>query len=305
MIFPTGALRHHLFEVLSHGLTQNVRIEYNSTPYVLPEAVAELSLELEKKWTERNPGIRNLQSVVSVRSIRLRDTEIFIRCRPASYFDHLFTNCSLQDPLLHGFHNELLQHSYETSPTEEIHTLSHLANCLSIAMTVITRDNHVVFAKRKADAKDMTRDKGLWANAVSSLVKRHDDRYLDANGKPCPQISAQMALREELGDRIAALCSPPDCMGLVLRDDVHAPVLLYETLCDLPAEELVQHWDKHVKTIGGSVEQIRTASLKTPDPVLGLLEAEIDWCPQHAACMIHSLARRFEEAKGRIGMSFS
>lgn len=312
MLRPTGRLAHHQFVVLSKGIGQAITWLYNKEiPFELPPQFAEHSGFLREYWTAESPNLTDGDSIVHLDQVRVEKHRMRLHCQPTRYFDFLFSNYSLDVPLLAGKtlrelnkNINLLGLMPDFIDTEWYALkLAPLGNSLGITVSIVTIDGYLIVARRSREATSLARDKGNWLCAVGTQIKRHQPRFLNEIGEPSPWISAREGVRDEMGKVISASCSEISCLGLVYRYDFHHCELLYEAASCLEAEELVKIWRSTEVPDKREFEEIRGVDISNPNVLLDhLSDPGQAWSPQHAAGALHSLARRFPEAVRKAGL---
>ncbi len=305
MSFPKNGFSHHAFEILTHGIHKDgLEVEIISTPrpFTLDRKISPFLPQLEQHWRKESPKLTDMPSIFSVRKVRLQDDKIRFSCRPATFFDFLFTNCSLDLDLktsddqwttLRSMleQGQLGESALDRNKKAATYGFPKLGNSLSISVAIITSDNQLIACLRKQDSQSYSKDKGCWVCPVATHVKRHEPRFLDGNGNPSGQLSAQQGIADELGKEIAETCSPPVCLGLAYREDLHCCCLIYRSTSTLSADGFTKIWAQT-----GLIEQqeytsIAHFNLDEPEKLLAHLEQKENcWSPQHSATAFFCLA---------------
>lgn len=321
MLCPTGALAHHQFCVLSQGLRHKAEIAYDGEEkdrFTLPKEFEPYLPRMREYWLGESPELRDFDSIVHLKQAVTVEGAIELWCVPTTYFQFLFSNYSLDVPILgeHYLEDHTLRDLYEAGKFGKFdwgpggrgmtYHFPQFGNSVGITITVTTDDEQMIVARRSQTAKGIARDKGNWLCAVGTQIKRHQPRFLDADGVPTPQLSASEGLKDEMGNEIAAGCSELVCRGLVYRDDFHHCELLYETCSALASDQLLKAWrDTHVPDRREFAE-VTSVDISRPELFLThLSDRQNPWSPQHAAGALHTLARRFPKAVAEAGLPVS
>lgn len=321
-----NGLVHHNFAQLSQACRgHRVEIQYESEkPFVLPEKIRQYEEELKVYWLNESPGLRDYESIVCVFQAAtwqrsgpgIEVGKILLQMCPTTYFSFLFSNYSLDVPLSDG---NTLRNMYDNGDFGlfrqeprgafprgvgvEHFNFPKFGNSLGITVSVVSADSKLIIAKRSGSSA-VARDKGNWLCAVGTQVKRHHSRFLNPiTNQPCPFTSAEQGLRDEMGEAVSKSCDAPLCLGIVYREDCQHCELLYEVVSQLPAQELIDLWQKTEVPDKREIERIEAIDLKSPEALVAhLCDQSNRWSPQHAAGAFHSAARRFPEELRGFGL---
>lgn len=277
--------------------------------------------ELRAYWEQESPELKDFQSIIHVRSVKTQNLHapndstpaILLDYDPTSYFQFLFSNYSLDIPLSDGttlrqlLTDENLGTMNAKNPPESYWTtfqFPRLGNSLGVTISVTTADQQFIAARRSDSCRSIARDKGNWLCAVGTQIKRHQERFLNNNGVPTPNLSAQEGLKDEMGEAIAATCETPVCTGIVYRNDFQHCELLFQTQSSLRGDDLIRMWKETEVPDRREFAEIQCIDVGTPDQLLAhLSDTSNTWSPQHAAGAIHYLASQFPEAMSGFGLS--
>lgn len=309
-----GALEHHNFEVLSHGVHQKVVLQFADRPYVIPDALQGFVPQIQAYWAQKKPALQNFPSIVSVRSISV-GTEpgetgeegvnlLKIRCKAATYLQFIHTNLSLG--LIPDIHELMATDQsigdleFRSYPADSVYRFPRFANSLGISVAVTTADNQFVVCKRFT-SPHIAHDEGKWQCAIGTQVKRHEERFLK-NGVPCVYTSAAEGIRDELGDEITKTCSNLRCTGLVLVHAYMHPELLFHVSSTLTGSNLLQTYATSKVAHRDEVQKIKLIDVTQPGELLHFLKR--NWSTQHVACAMYALAETFPDKVQEAGLLF-
>lgn len=307
MSFPRNGFGHHAFEIFTHEIPKegfDISIRCMSKPFSLDPKLKAFVSQLREHWQKESPNLTNMPSIVSVRKVQLlQNHKVVFTCRKATFFDFLFTNCSLDVELKNPDRTittlremlekeELGQDSLESvSRIGSTYSFPDLGNSLSISIAIETRDNQLIACFRRPDSHSYSKDKGCWVCPVAIHVKRHEPRFLDDKGNPSAQLSVLNGIADELGEDIAETCEIPVCLGVVYREDLRCCCLCYRVTSSFTAGEFIKRWVRTGLMVKQEYDGCVLFRLDQPEKLLNHLEKQENrWSPQHSAAMFMSLA---------------
>ena len=314
---PRGVLSHHKFQQLfASPVHNNLVLGFDAAgQYTFPDAISKYLPHLQAYWQEKGLCFSGeLQSVCitgavewhSVANERFSRAELLLTCCPAMYWQFLCSNLSLDMPLPDG---KTLRQYYDqgvfgkfmcrySGPlfegTGKMFGFPVLGNCLGITVSLVTVDKKFIVTQRSTECEGVSHDHGNWQCAVGTQVKRHEARFLDSNGVPCPALSAIEGLVDEMGEEVANNSFYPFFQGLVFRDDYVHCELLYEVDTTLTAQEVMEAWHRVPVRRRCEIERIEAIDMHRPDRLIEhLADQRNRWSPQHAAGALNTLDWKF------------
>lgn len=316
MLSPVGRLVHHPFCALYWGQNFQVRLLYDKKSHFrLPDLFDQYMPCIQAYWLERGRQLDDAQSIVHLEAACsfLLKGELFLQCSPASYFQFLATNYSLDVLLGTSMTLRSLQatsrlfEKFRQDKNREgcPYFFPKFGNSVGLTISVVTADNHLIITQRAVTPK-LACDQGCLMCAVGTQIKRHRSEYLDSSHRPHPDKCVRCGLRDELGAVVAETCNPPVCRGLVYRIDCQHCDLLYEATSSLKAADFIDRWQNTVVLERDEAEGMSSICIDEPTALLELLcDPGMYWSPQHAAGALFTLSRCFPQEVAEAGLDLT
>lgn len=194
-------------------------------------------------------------------------------------------------------------------------------NSLKVAATIVTRDGHLMLAKR-AGPDQVLCSPDTWISTVSHQM-RFSLRdpilhmklgfrnlclpYHNEGDVPCAFEAIEEGIIEEMGTGIFETCRHPKFLGIVERtNDYSHPTLAFLVETSLTASQMVKIWRKENPVGILEFEHLQPVIIRKPDKLLDhMIDPDNNWSAHGAGSVLLALSRQHQGAVKEAGLKLS